>query len=131
MQTSPIYVLPHGKEPSKPSQPLGMQWLLINKSTMLSDQESTTVHKSMFCNAIDSNPEFLQIEHLDNLRQAQGTSKITYNNYLTLLYTTAFQLNLKWPKHHTEVNSTNSSPDNSKSSSHGGHGCSQLNNCGG
>ena len=46
------------------------QWLLIDKSTVLSDQESPVVHQSMLCNAIHSNPEFLQIEHLDKLGQA-------------------------------------------------------------
>ena len=46
----------------------------------------------MLCNAIHSNPEFLQIEHLDKPRQAQDASRITYHNYLTLLHTTAFQL---------------------------------------
>ena len=64
----------------------------------------------MLCNTICSNPDFLQVEHLDKLGQAQGTSEITYHNYLTLLHTTAFQLDLKWPKcstHHTEVNNTN------------------------
>ena len=63
----------------------------------------------MLCNPIHSNPDFLQVEHLGKLGQAQGTSEITYHNYLALLHTTAFQLNLKRPKHathHTEVNST-------------------------
>ena len=116
---------------------------------MLSNQESTAAHKSMLCNALHSNPEFLQIEHLGKLRQAQGTSEITYHNYLTLLCTTAFQLyhnyptllcttacqlSLKYPQcstNHTEVNSTNSTPNNSKSSSHGGCGHSQHNKCSG
>ena len=106
------------------------QWILMDRSTTLSDQESTAVHKSMLCNAIHSNPEFLQIEHLDKVGQAQGTSKITYHNYITLVHTTAFQLNLKCPKcstHHTEVNSTNSTPNNTKSSSCGGLGHSWHN----
>ena len=83
---------------------------------------------------ICSDSEFLQIEHLDKLGLAHGTSEITYYNYLTLLYTTAFQLDLKRPKcskHHTEVNSTNSTPIKSKSSSHGGCGHSPHNKCGG
>ena len=48
----------------------------------------------MLCNAIHLNPDFLQIEHLDRLSQAQGTSEITYHNYLSLLHTTAFELDL-------------------------------------
>ena len=85
----------------------------------------TTFCKSMLCNAIHSNPKDCQIEHLDKLRQAQGMSKITYHNYLILLCTTAFQLDLKCPKcsmNHTKVSSTNSAPNNSKSSSCHGHG---------
>ena len=77
----------------------------------------------MLCNAIHSNPDFLQIEHLDRLSHTQGTSKITHHNYLPLLCTTVLQLNLKQPKHsthHTQVNSTNST----NSSGHGGQGCS-------
>ena len=61
----------------------------------------------MLCNAIHSNPDFLQVEHLDKYGQAQGTSKITYDSHLTLLSTTAFQLDLerlKCSRHHTEVN---------------------------
>ena len=38
----------------------------------------------MLHNAFHLNPDFLQIEHLDRPSQAQGTSKITYHNYLTL-----------------------------------------------
>ena len=108
------------------------QWLLIDKITTLTDQESNADYESMLCNTIHSNPDFLQLEHLDKLRQAQGNSNITYHNHLTLLHTAVFQLNLKSPKHlmhHIEVNSTNSTPNNSKSSGHVGCGCSQHNNC--
>ena len=107
-------------------------WLLIDKSTPISNQESPAVHKSMLCNSIHSNLDFLQLEHLDKLGQAQSTSKITYHNYLTLLHSTAFQLDLKMPKHsahHTQGNTTNSTSNNSNNNSghghnggHGGHG---------
>ena len=73
------------------------QWLLIDKSTPNSDQESPAVCKSMLCNPIHSNPDFLQVEHLDKLCQAQVTSEITCHDYLTLLCTTSFQLKLKRP----------------------------------
>ena len=63
------------------------QLLLIDKSPAISNQELSAVHKSMLCNAICSNPEFLRIEHLKKLGQAQGTSEISYHNYLTLLHT--------------------------------------------
>ena len=110
------------------------QWLLIDKSAPISNQESPAVCKSMLCNAIHSNPDFLQVEHLDKLRQAHGMSEITYH-YLTLLHTTAFQLDLKRPKcstHCTEVNNTNSTSNNNDiASTHGGKGCSQNNSCGG
>ena len=92
MQILAICILPCGKEHFKPFSTI---WNPIDKTTALSDQESPTVHKSMLCNMIHSNPGFLQIEHLNELGQAQGTSEITYHNYLTLLHTTAFQLNLK------------------------------------
>ena len=86
----------------------------------------TAVHKSMLCNAIHLNTDFLQIEHLDRLGQAQGSSEINYHNYLTLLHTKVFQLDLKRPKHsthHTQVNTTNStSSNNNNSSGHGGRG---------
>ena len=71
----------------------------------------------MLCTAIWSNPGFLQVDHLDKISQAQGTSKINYHSHLTLLYTTDFQLDLKKPKHsthHTEVNNTNSTSNNNK-----------------
>ena len=55
----------------------------------------------MLCNAIHSNPNILQVEHLDKVSQAQGISEITYHNYLIVLNTTAFQLDLKRPKHST------------------------------
>ena len=82
------------------------QWLLINKCTMLSNQESAAVCKIMFCNAICSNPKFLQIKHLDKLRWAQGSSKITYHNYLTLLYNTAFQIDQTFQIFHQPQKST-------------------------
>ena len=110
-QISPIYVSHVERNISSLSQPLGSPYLVIRN------------HLGMLCNAIHFNPEFLQIEHLDKLRQAQGTSEIINHNYLTLLHTTAFQLNLKQPKHlthHTEVNSTNSTSTNSISSGCGG-----------
>ena len=91
--------------------------MVVKKSTPISDQESPALSNSMLCNAIHSNPDFLQVEHLDKLSQAQGTSKTTYHNYLTLLCMTAFQLDLKRPKHsthHTEVNNTNSTSSNNK-----------------
>ena len=37
------------------------QWLLIENSTMLRNQESSTVHKSMLCNALYSNPNFFRL----------------------------------------------------------------------
>ena len=55
----------------------------------------------MLCNVIHSNPDFLQVEHLDKLSQVQGTSEIASHNYLTLLHTTTCQLDLKRPKHST------------------------------
>ena len=106
---------------------LESQWLLVNKSIPISDQESPAVCKSMLCDDIHSNPDFLQVEHLDKLGQAQGTSKITYHNYLQC--TTGFQLDLKRPKcsrQHTQVNNTNStSNQNHNKSGHGGKGHSQ------
>ena len=69
----------------------------------------------MLCNAIHSNPDFLQIEQIDRLSQAQGISEISYHNYLLLLCTMAFQLDLKWTKrstHHTQVVNTNSTSSN-------------------
>ena len=102
------------------------QWLLIDKSTVLCNQESPPVCKSMLCNAIHSNPDFLQVKHLDKLSQTQGSSKVPYHSYLLLLCTTAFQVNFKRPKHsthQTEVNSTHStSNNNNKSSGHNGKG---------
>ena len=69
----------------------------------------------MLRNVICSSSDFLQVEHLDKLGQAQGNSEITHHNYLTLLCSTAFQLDLKRPKHsthHTQLNSTNSTSNN-------------------
>ena len=74
-QISPLYVSPHGKEHSKHFSIIG--WLLVDKSTPISDQESPAVGKSVLCNAICLNPEFLQVQHLDKLSEAQGTFKIT------------------------------------------------------
>ena len=42
------------------------QWLLVNKSTPISDQQSPMVCKSMLCNAIHLNHNFLQVEHLES-----------------------------------------------------------------
>ena len=39
-----------------------LQWLLTDKGTPISNQESPAVHKSMLCNAIHSNPSFLSIK---------------------------------------------------------------------
>ena len=85
-----------------------MQWLLIDKSTPISDQGSPAVHKSMLCNAICLHSNFLQIEHLDRVGQAQGTSKISYHNYLPRLHTIAFQLDFIRPKHSTNYTQVNS-----------------------
>ena len=78
----------------------------------------------MLCNPIHSDPDFLQIEHLDRVSHAQHTSEISYHNYLALLCTTAFKLDLKQPKHSmhcTQVNNTSStSSHNNNSSGHGG-----------
>ena len=96
------------------------QWLLIYKSTVLSNQESPAVCKSKLCNPICSNPDFLQVKHLDKLGQAQSTSAITYHNYLMLLCSTDFQLDFKRPKcstHQSEVNSTNPNSNNHHRSS--------------
>ena len=80
----------------------------------------------MLCNAIQSNPDFLQVEHLDKLGQPKAPSRSLITNYLTLQCTTAFQLDLKRPTHsthHTDVNRTNStSNNNNKSSVHNGKG---------
>ena len=75
------------------------------------------------------------MEHVDKLSQAQGTSEISYHNYLTLLCTTAFQLDLKRHKlytHHTQVNNTNStSNQNNNKSGCDGRGHSQNGSFGG
>ena len=83
------------------------------------------------------NPVLLQAEHLDKLNQVQHISEITYHNYITLLCTTAFQLDLKRPKHSThdiQVHTSKSTPNNnnndsgcggkghSQNSGHSGHG---------
>ena len=72
------------------------QWLLINKSTPIDDQESPAICKNVLSDAICSNSDFFQINHLDKLRQAQGNSEITYHK--ANLHTTAFQLDTKRPK---------------------------------
>ena len=51
------------------------QWLLIDKSTPISNQQSPAVCKSMLCNAIHSHPDFLKVKHLNKLGQAQGSSE--------------------------------------------------------
>ena len=86
------------------------QWLLIDKSTTITDQELPAVHKSMLCNATCSNPNFLQVEHLDCLGLPQGNAETSCQNYLPILCTTTFQLDLKRPKcstNSTQVNNTN------------------------
>ena len=53
------------------------QWLLVVKSTPISNQESPAIHKNFLCNAICLNYNFLQVEHLEMLSQAQNPSEIT------------------------------------------------------
>ena len=61
----------------------------------------------MLCITTHSNPNLIQVKHLEILGEAQENSESCYHNDLGVpfLHTATFQLNLKMPKHST--NSTN------------------------
>ena len=60
----------------------------------------------MLCNAIHLNPDFLQIEHLDKLSQAQDISGISYHNYLPLLCATTLQTQFRKAQTFYELHSS-------------------------
>ena len=81
------------------------------------------VRKTMLCTALRDEPEFFSLQHQDNIFQAQGNSPITYDNYLALLRSTAFNIDSRHTgKPRRQANTANQTSSSSSSHNKGGHG---------
>ena len=97
--------------------------MIVDRCTAHADRESDAVRKTMLCTALRDEPEFLSLQHQDNIFQAQGNSPITYDNYLTLLRSTAFNIDSRHTgKPRRQANTANQTSSSSSSHNKGGHG---------
>ena len=98
------------------------QWMIVDRCTAHADRESDAVRKTMLYTALRDEPEFISLQHQDNIFKAQD-SPITYDNYLALLRSTAFNIDSRHTgKPRRQANTANQTSSSSSSHNKGGHG---------
>ena len=97
--------------------------MIVDRCTAHADRESDAVRKTMLCTALRDEPEFFSLQHQDNIFQAQGNPPITYDNYLALLRSTAFNIDSTHTgKPRRQAHTAHQTSSSSSSHNKGGHG---------